>query len=109
MTDVATFPKGTTFTCSAFLPDTVPDGFFDGWGIKAEMRRKGNSTDIGLVAELDVEWLDPGINRQLTFYYRNTDRWPVCLVTVDVLFTNTDGEQLRTSTIEIDIQQGVTQ
>ena len=50
MTDVATFPKGTTFTCSAYLPDTVPDGFFDGWEIKAEMRRKGNSTDIGLVA-----------------------------------------------------------
>ena len=109
MTDVATFPKGTTFTCSAYLPDTVPDGFFDGWEIKAEMRRKGNSTDLGLVAELDVEWLDPGTNRQLTFYYRNTDRWPVGRVTVDVLFTNSEGEQLRTSTIEIDIQQGVTQ
>ncbi len=109
MTDVATFPKGTTFTCSAYLPDTVPDGFFDGWEIKAEMRRKGNSTDIGLVAELDVEWLDPGINRQLTFYYRNTDHWPVCTVVVDVLFTNPQGEQLRTSAIEIDIQRGVTQ
>lgn len=69
----------------------------------------GNSTDIGLVAELDVEWLDPGINRQLTFYYRNTDHWPVCPVTVDVLFTNAGGEQLRTSAIEIDIQRGVTQ
>lgn len=109
MTDVATFPKGTTFTCSAYLPDTVPDGFFDGWEIKAEMRRKGNTTDIGLIAKLDVEWIDPGINRQLIFYYRNTDCWPVGLATVDVLFTNTEGEQLRTSTIEIDIQQKVTQ
>lgn len=109
MTDVAIFPKGTTFTCSAFLPDTIPDGFFDGWGVKAEMRRKGNSTDIGLVAELDVEWIDPGINRQLSFYYRNTDHWPVGTVVVDVLFTNSQGEQLRTSTIEIDIQSGVTQ
>ena len=109
MADVAIFPKGTTFTCSAYLPDTVPDGFFDGWDVKAEMRRKGNSTDIGLVAELDVEWIDPGINRQLSFYYRNTDQWPVCTVEVDVLFTNPQGEQLRTSTIEIDIQRGVTQ
>ena len=109
MTDVATFPKGTTFTCSAYLPDTVPEGFFDGWEIKAEMRRKGNITDLGLVARLDVEWIDPGINRQLSFYYRNTDHWPVGLVAVDVLFTNASGEQLRTSAIEIDIQQGVTQ
>ena len=109
MTDVATFPKGTTFTCSAYLPDTVPEGFFDGWEIKAEMRRKGSTTDLGLVARLDVEWIDPGINRQLSFYYRNTDHWPTGLVTVDVLFTNTGGEQLRTSAIEIDIQPGVTQ
>ena len=109
MTDVAYFPKGTTFTCSAFLPDTVPDGFFDGWELKAEMRRKGNSDDIGVIAQLDVDWLDPGINRQLTFYYRNTSHWPVCPAEIDVLFTNADGEQLRTSAIELNITRGVTQ
>ena len=109
MTDIATFPKGTTFTCSAYLPDTVPDGFFDGWQLKAELRRKGNNTDIGLVANLDVDWIDPGINRQLVLYYRNTDHWPVGTVVVDVLFTNDTGEQLRTSAIEINIQSGVTQ
>lgn len=109
MADVAIFPKGTTFTCSAYLPDTIPEGFFDGWEVKAEMRRKGDSTDIGLVAVLAVEWVDPGVNRQLIFCYPNTDHWPVCPVGVDVLFTNPEGEQLRTSVIEIDIQQGVSQ
>ena len=77
MTDIATFPKGTTFTCSAYLPDTVPDGCVDGWQLKAELRRKGNTTDSGLVANQDVDWVDTGINRQLVFYVRNTDHWPV--------------------------------
>lgn len=109
MTNKGIFPKGSSFSCSAYLPDTVPEGFFEGWHVKAQMRRKGDSTDIGIVAELFVDWVDPGTNRQLIFYCGNTDHWPVCLVTVDVLFTNIAGEQLRTSAIEIDIQQGVTQ
>ena len=109
MTDVAYFPKGTTFTCSAFLPDTVPEGFFGGWELKAEIRRKSNSDDIGVIAELDVKWLDPGVNRQLIFYYRDTSRWLVCPAEIDVLFTNSVGEQLRTSAMELNITRGVTQ
>ena len=104
MADVPIFHKGRAFICSVHLPDTVPAGHFSEWAVKAEMRQKGDNTNTGLVADLDVAWIDPGTNRQLSFYCSNTDDWPEGLVSIEALFSNTAGEQLRSSAIEFNIQ-----
>lgn len=108
MPDGTIFPKGTTFTCSTYLPDTIPPGFFEGWELQSQLRRRGNITDLGIIAELDVAWFDPGINRQLTFYFKDTLKWPVGPAQFDVLLTNAAGESFRTSPVEILITSGVT-
>ena len=104
MAAATTFLKGRAFICSAYLPNTVPAGYFGDWGVKAEMRQKGDNTGTGLVTELDVAWIDPGTNRQLSFYCSNTDDWPEGLVSIEALFSNTAGEQLRSLAIELIIQ-----
>lgn len=110
MTDVTNFPRGTTFTCPVSIPESVPAGYFADWGIKAELRRKNNPDDIGLISTLAAQWIDPGTNRQLLLSFANTDGWPVCAAELDVLFTNTTtGEKLRTSKLELEITRGVTQ
>lgn len=110
MTVVASFPRGTTFTCPVSIPETVPIGYFADWEVKAELRRRHNPDDIGLIATLATQWIDPGTNRQLLLSFTNTDDWPVCTAELDVLFTNTTtGEKLRTSKLEVEITRGVTQ
>lgn len=108
MEDAIYFAKGTTFTCSAFLPNLTPVGFFQDWTLKSQVRRFKDNTDLGLIADLEVTWADIPNYQQLALYFRNTDRWPVGTAELDVLLVSPEGETVRTSAIVFEITRGIT-
>lgn len=95
------FIKGQTLEFLMDLPPTVPAEFFKsvldaGVGflttIRTQLRKAGNASDDGFIADLQAVFEDPPNCTQLRFTVPNTpdtSEWPLGLVEFDVLFTKT--------------------
>lgn len=101
------FSRGATFTCTAFLPDTLPDGFFLGWELRASVRKLNNNTNLGKIATLQVSWADPETTRQLLFYFKDTSAWPLGLAELNTTLVNSNGEAINASPVVFEILKGI--
>lgn len=103
------FKRGQTFSFVMGTPDNVTEGMLAHWKPSAQIRKRGNVTPSGLVANLNVFWADPNTAKDVIFYHNNTHNWPIGLLEMDVLFTSVNGETLRTDTVTFNVTGGVTQ
>lgn len=103
------FKRGSTFSFQMAIPDTFAAGYFGMWRVEAQIRREGNSSPQGLIADLSTIWADPTTNMQLVVFHANTDRWPIGRAEMDILFTSGSGQKIRSKTVVFDIQRGITQ
>lgn len=103
------FKRGATFSCQLLIPESVASGFFVGWLVKAQLRRKSDDSREGLIANLNPSWTDQTTST-LVLSALVTDSWPVGPAELDVLFVSPDGAQkIRSQTLLFDIQRGITQ
>jgi len=100
-----TVTQGGTFQVLARIPDDYADGFFAGYTVESQLRTvKG-----GLIADLNPEWVDPGLTRVLRLKVVDTSSWPLGSGVFDIRFTSPTGERIFTSREALLIVQGVTQ
>lgn len=103
-TTAFSLPAGASFDLLARIPDRFPDGHFAGWTPASQVR--GDKDE--LIAELDVEWIDPTIARVLRLRKLDTSAWPVGAARFDVRLTGPDGTRIYTTAQLIYIVRGVT-
>ena len=99
------FARGATFEAVMSLPVSVPDNYFLEWQPLSQIRRDGQLTKEGLIGELDFKWLGP---REFVLSTDDTDKWPLGMAEMDVLFTSRQGRRIRTKTVKIKITAGIT-
>lgn len=102
------FVRGVPFTTTAFLPEGVPDGYLTGWTLKSQLRKYQDNTIIGLIADLEAEWEDPDIAKQINLFYEDTSEWPIAIAEFDILVIASNGQAIRTEKVVLDIKPGVT-
>lgn len=102
------FKKGSTFSFALNVPSTVAAGYFRGWEVQAQVRRKGDSSPKGLIGTLGARWEDSEQTRRLFVFSGLTDDWPVGPAEMDIMFISGSGFKLRAKTVQIDIQRGIT-
>lgn len=98
------FARGATFEAVMSLPTNVPDNYFADWQPLSQIRRHGQLTKEGLIGELDFKWLGA---REFVLSTDETDKWPLGVAEIDVLFTSRLGRRIRTKTIKVKIVPGV--
>lgn len=99
------FARGATFEAVMSLPTNVPDNYFADWQPLSQLRRDGQLTKSGLIGELDFKWLGP---REFVLSSNDTDKWPLGVAELDVLFTSRQGRRIRTKSLKVKITPGVT-
>lgn len=109
MPTVIDFKRGQTFSFVMGVPDNVEAGTLVHWKPSAQLRKKGNITQQGLIANINTFWADETTTQDVMFYHNNTHKWPLGLAEMDILFTSTNGETLRSDTLTFNIIAGVTQ
>ena len=102
------FKRGTTFSFVVEIPSSFEDGFLSTWLTKAQVRKERNDQQSGLIANLATFWVDQESSRQLALHHHLTDKWPLGLAEVDVLFISPEGQRMRTSTILFNIEREIT-
>lgn len=102
------FKRGSSFSISLNIPSSIANGSFYGWTTKAQIRKKDNDLPNGLIADLICRWVDPNATRTLIIENNSTDEWPICDAEFDVLFTSPNGQRVRSNTVPVIIQRGVT-
>lgn len=107
-TSPITFKRGATFSYMFSIPDTVDAGFFKNWFIKAQLRREKNDSPNGLIADIGCFWGDPKTATRVVLHHQQTDKWPLGNAELDILFQSVDGTRVRTKTIPVTIQRGIT-
>mgnify|MGYP003544896685 FL=1 len=109
MTKPIPFKRGTTFSFVLEIPSTTVDGFFMDWGVKAQIRKQNNDNASGLIADLTTSWVDAETTRNLILSFSMTDKWPLGIAEVDVLYTAPSGQRMRSHTITFNIERDITQ
>lgn len=99
------FARGATFEAVMSLPTNVPDNYFNDWQALSQIRKHGLLTKAGLIGDLDFKWLGP---REFVLSSNDTDKWPLGVAELDVLFTSRQGRRIRTKTVKVKITPGVT-
>jgi hypothetical protein len=103
--NVPEFARGASFEAVVGLPINVADNYFADWQALSQIRREGNLTKEGLIGDLTVKWIGP---RQLVLSSDDTDKWPLGMAELDILFTSNQGRRIRTKTIRVKIKAGPT-
>ena len=106
--DAISFKRGSTFAFVVTIPEKLPDGYFQDWEIESQMRRLKDSTPNGLIANLGSRWDNSQTTRKLIIFDAMTDRWPVGMAEMDVLFRAGTGYRIRTKTLVFNINRGIT-
>lgn len=101
------FKRGTTFAYAVTIPPVFHDGYFRLWDIQAQVRKYKNETRLGLVSTLAHHWEDGITTRRLIVFDGDTDHWPLGLVESDVLLISSTGYRIRTKTLYLNIERGV--
>lgn len=102
------FKRGSTFSRMFIIPDRFEAGFFKNWSIRAQLRKEKNDGPNGLIADIGCFWGDPKTATRVVLHHSLTDKWPLGNAEMDILFTSVDGSRVRTSTIPVIIQRGIT-
>lgn len=102
------FKRGTTFSYLLKIPDTVEDGFFSSWKPTAQLRREKNDSAAGLIAEFACAWDNPAIARHVLVHHNMTEKWPLGNAELDILLTSAGGQTIRSRTLLVNIQRGIT-
>lgn len=103
------FKRGSSFSMSLKIPDSIENGMFQGWQVKCQVRKKNNDFDNGFIADVACIWVDPITTRVLALQHDATDNWPVGEAEFDILFVSPKGQRVRSNTWTIEIIRGVTQ
>jgi hypothetical protein len=109
MAETIRHKRGDTFLWLFVLPEgEYPDGFFNGWEVAAQIRTA--KTRGKLIADLEPSWGDPAeTTRILRLFAADTRLWPLGEHEMDVQFTRTDDETVRsTRTIVVEIVKDIT-
>lgn len=107
MTQV-TFKRGATFAYRIEIPSTFADGYFASWEVYAQLRQAGNDQEKGLIANLTAEWDSLKTTRYVLVGHPVTEHWPLGEAEMDILFISSDGYRLRSETIRVTIERGIT-
>lgn len=105
MTTTVTHTRGASFDIAAVIPDTYPDGTFDGHTVTAQVRTATSET---LVADLQTAWADPATTRVLRLTADDTTTWPVDHLYFDVRFSSPAGKVLYSPRTLITVTRQVT-
>jgi hypothetical protein len=105
--DPVQFKRGDTFEFLLTVPTDYVDGFWLEWDVTSQIRTPRGK----LIADLTATWEDPAEDtRVLRLFYAETTGWPVGLQEVDVQFTKTSDDTVRsTQTLIVDVVKDVTQ
>ena len=90
------------------VPEQLPDGYLKNYIPVAHLRKARNDLPSGFIAKLDCFWADPSTTRVLIFHHALTEKWPVGLAEMDVLFRSDSGHVLRSTVVSFIIQRGIT-
>ena len=102
------FKRGATFSFVVNIPEDVPDGYFRDWQVVSQVRRAKNDMSSGLIASLGSRWDNSATTRKLILFDAMTDRWPLGLAEVDVVFNAGTGYRVRSKTLLFNIERGIT-
>lgn len=102
------FKRGSTFSLMFKIPERFDAGFFKNWAVTAQLRRAKNDSSTGLIADVSCFWGDPDTATRVVLHHMLTDRWPLGEAELDILFTSMDGSRVRSSTIPVRINRGIT-
>lgn len=103
-----TFKRGSTLSLMFRIPERFDAGFFKDWFITAQLRKEKNDSPNGLIADIGCFWGDPTTATRVVLNHQLTDKWPLGNAELDILFTSVDGTRVRTNTIPVVIQRGIT-
>lgn len=103
------FIRGGTFSVLLSVPSSLSSGFFKDWSVKSQIRIKNAPTNKNLIGEFECSWVDPDTTQTLHLYMENTDHWPVCIASIDVVFTSPAGEKVRSKIVDIHIKDEISQ
>ena len=98
-TTIRRHKRGDTFSEAIPIPASIPDGYFAGWAMAAQVRDSSGN----LVHTLQATWDDPVVTRVilLTSFPAPTTEWPIDSLGFDVQFTRPDGTVTSTNTLTI--------
>lgn len=102
------FKRGQTFSFLMKIPDTIADGFLRSWLPRAQIRKARNTSADGLIADVSCFWADPKTTRYLTLHHSLTAKWPIGEAEMDVVFESASGTVIRSRTIKLQIERGIT-
>ena len=102
------FSRGSTFSFGMAIPEQLPAGYLKSYTPVAHLRKARNDLPSGFIAKLDCFWADPSTTRVLVFHHALTEKWPVGLAEMDVLFRSDSGHVLRSTVVSFIIQRGIT-
>ncbi len=98
--------RGDSFDYTAELPSSFADGYFSGWSLSSEVRRKSNNQ---LVSTLSASWVDPAKTRSIRLLALDTLSWPLEDMVFDVVLRRpSDGYRISTNTVSFSVVRGVT-
>lgn len=99
------FNRGATFEAVMSLPENVEENYFQDWFPLVQLRKEGDYSPEGLIADLEFRWLGP---RQFIVSSNDTDNWAIGPAHFDILFTSRQGRRIRTKACRVKIMPGVT-
>ena len=102
------FLRGSTFSFGMAIPEQLPNGYLKNYIPVAHLRKARNDLPSGFIAKLNCFWADPSTTRVLVFHHALTEKWPVGLAEMDVLFRSNSGHVLRSTVVSFIIQRGIT-
>ena len=102
------FSRGQNLNFIMYLPNYIPEGYYNGWTPTAQLRKLHNPAEEGFIADLEVTWTDEK-HIALQFRYDDTSDWPLGPVEFDVVLTSPSGWKVRTLPVRFTIVPGVTQ
>ncbi len=107
MTQIA-FKRGATFAYQIEIPADYKDGYFASWSAHAQLRKRGSDQDNGLIANLTAEWDSLKKTRHVLIGHPITEHWPLGEAELDILFVSSSGYRIRSETIRVTIERGIT-
>lgn len=96
--------RGDTFSYVLVIPETIADGYFDGWTVLAQVRPEPDARSK-LLTTLTTSWLAPAEDTrqlQVSATPAQTEAWPRRCV-FDVQFTSPGGVVLSASYVEVEV------
>lgn len=102
------FKRGATFAYQFEIPSSFKDGYFASWEVYAQLRKAGNDSPDGLIANLTAEWDSFKKTRNVLVGHPVTEHWPLGEAELDILFISSDGYRVRSETYPVKIERGIT-